>query len=119
MDGRMTGMRILQEGERVLDPNNPADRKLIEEHDKAMSQIHKDWSQRDLVRAKLEKSRKGAERRVLVFMVLVVSGMVSGTGYLAFQSMWDEATFLGGLSLFVGLLTWAIWWAAMRFGRPR
>ncbi len=119
MDGRMTGMRILQEGERVLDPNNPADRKLIEEHDKAMSQIHKDWSQRDLVRAKLKKSRKGAERRVLVFMVLVVSGMVSGTGYLAFQSMWDEATFLGGLSLFVGLLTWAIWWAAMRFGRPR
>jgi hypothetical protein len=110
VDDLIADAQIRREGERLLDPDNAADRRLIEEHEKAMSQFSLDM-------AGFEKGHKRAERGMQVFMVLVVSGLVLGTASLAWQSMWDEAMLLGGLTLFVGLLAGAVWWGTMRTPR--
>ena len=112
VDDLIADAQIVRQGERVLDPDNPADRKLIEEHEKVMSQF-------DLDMAKFEKSHKSTERGVQVFMVLLVLGLFAGTIALAYQAMWEEAMLLGGLTLFVGLLAWAVWWGTMRTVKPK
>ena len=112
VDDLIADAQIVREGERVLDPDNPEDRKLIEEHAKVMSQFELDM-------AKFEKSHKSTERGVQVFMVLLVLGLLAGTLALAYQAMWEEAMLLGGLTLFVGLLAWAVWWGTMRTVKPK
>ena len=109
LDDLIADAQIVREGERLLDPDNPADRKLIEEHAKLF----------ELDMAKFEKSHKSAERGVQVFMVLVLLGLLAGTIALAYQAMWDEALLLGGLTLFVGLLAWAVWRGTMRTAKPK
>jgi hypothetical protein len=106
-DDRKSNAPILREGERLLDLNDPADRKLIEEHEKAFSQF-------DQKMAAFEKSHRSVERLMQGFMLLVVFGLLAASLYLATQGMWEEALMVGGLTLFVGLLAWAVWWGTMR-----
>ena len=55
---------------------------------------------------------------MLKTMVLIVFGLLAGTGYLAVSGMWDEAMLLGGVGLFAGLLAWAVWRGTMRKAKP-
>jgi hypothetical protein len=174
-------------GGRVLDPNDPRDRKLIEEYEAIGRRM-------DQIGTELAKQGKSAERIVQVFMALVFLLPLVGTCYLGYQSLWfkfaaaeaqgrvvaiaaeyqpalvveyrnaagrilriksdpsedyagvavgasvrvfydpanpdwtrldlfDEmwfgTLFLGGLTLFVGLLAGAVWWGTMRTAKTK
>jgi hypothetical protein len=68
----------------------------------------------DLDMAVFEQRSKSAKRGMQAFMLLVMLGLLWGTGYYAWQFLWFEASLLGGLMLFVALLAGVVWWGTMR-----
>lgn len=69
------------EGRRVLDPNDPRGRKVIEEHEAIGRRM-------DQVGAELEKRGRSIERVMKGFMALVFLLPLAGTCYLGYQSLW-------------------------------
>ena len=73
--------RVDDEGRRVLDPSDPRDRKLIEEHEAIRRRM-------DQVGAEFAKRGKSVERIMKGFMALTFLLPLAGTCYLGYQSLW-------------------------------